>query len=153
MADEKDKDSSNKARGSSAPSRFKGLHLVPRGTKSTQVPLQPPPDPSVPVWRIDVDTMRYIDANDAAVKMFGYPREELLQKTIFDIIAPEHQAALKQHLTHRRDTGEVGEWICRRKDGSRFGFKVRYQDEEVSGSTISFRYASEVREISGPEKS
>jgi PAS domain S-box-containing protein len=150
MADEKQNDPTKKARRP-APSNFKGLHLVPPRGKTAKPPLQPPQDPNVPVWRIDVETMRYIEANDAAVKMFGYPREELLQKTVFDVIAPEHKAALKQHLMHRRDTGEVGEWICRRKDGSRFGFIVRYQDEDVSGTTISLRYASKVRELSGPQ--
>lgn len=32
----------------------------------------------MPMWAYDVDTLRFIDVNDAAIRHYGYSREEFL---------------------------------------------------------------------------
>jgi PAS domain S-box-containing protein len=62
---------------------------------------------------------RFTDVNQAACKMLGYQRDELLGKTIFDTIRDEDA----QRLIDTRSALLVGreitaEWMLRRKDGS-----------------------------------
>ncbi len=65
--------------------------------------------------------LRYVDANAAACRMFGHTREELLLRTIPDVLAAEDIPRLAPFL-NSMVAGEVakGEWRLRRKDGSLF---------------------------------
>ena len=97
-------------------------------------------------WTFAVDTFRFLDASDAAVELFGYSREELLTKDIYDVVAPEEHERLRAHLPERGETGDAGEWICARKNGSRFLMNVRFRNVEIHGNTVSFVYADKIRE-------
>ena len=101
---------------------------------------------SVVFWTFDVETFRFLDVNDAACALFGYSRKELLQKDIYDIVAPEEHERLRRHLPERGGSGDAGEWICARKDGSRYVISVRFNNVEIDGNIASFVYASRVRE-------
>jgi PAS domain S-box-containing protein len=93
-----------------------------------------------------VDTFRFLDASDAAIRLFGYPREELLTKDIYDVVAPEEHERLRAHLPERGDIGDAGEWICARKDGTRFLINVRFKNVAIDGNNVSFVYADRIRE-------
>jgi PAS domain S-box-containing protein len=99
------------------------------------------------LWSLDLDTYRYLSVSDAGLELLGYSREELLKMAIFDIIAPEDRERLEKHLPVRPSSGDVGEWIFKRKNGSRVGVTIRFQDTEIGGHRVSFRYATRIREI------
>jgi PAS domain S-box-containing protein len=63
---------------------------------------------------------RFTDVNQAACRLLGYEREELIGKTIFDIIPPEDFERLKAVRTELLVPGTVSksEWALRRKDGT-----------------------------------
>ena len=65
--------------------------------------------------------LRYVDANPAACKMFGYAREELLARRIPDVLHAEEIPRLAAFM-ESMIAGEVSksEWRFRRKDGSLF---------------------------------
>jgi PAS domain S-box-containing protein len=98
-------------------------------------------------WTFDIDSYRFLDASDATIELFGYGREELLKLDIYDIVAPEEHERLRQHLPERGETGTAGEWICARKDGSRFTMNVRFKNVEINGNIVSFVYADRVRDV------
>ncbi|MEP7083229.1 MAG: chemotaxis protein CheB [Betaproteobacteria bacterium] len=74
----------------------------------------------LPKWAVDLETVRFVDVNAAAVVQYGYSREEFLRMNMLDIRAPEAAAALQralaeppnrpsehEHTRHRRKNGEV----------------------------------------------
>jgi PAS domain S-box-containing protein len=69
---------------------------------------------------------RYTDVNGVACRMLGYTREELLGKTIADVIVPEDVERLARTKDHLLEGGvlTVSEWEMRRKDGSRLSTEV-----------------------------
>lgn len=61
----------------------------------------------------------FTEVNTAGGRMVGYPREELVGRSIRDLVVPEElsrQAALKTRLLE--GATEVSEWQMRRKDGT-----------------------------------
>ena len=61
----------------------------------------------------------YVDVNTAGHKMLGYTRDEILSRTIADVIAPEEVSRIAPEVG-RFAEGQVArsEWRFRRKDGS-----------------------------------
>ena len=47
-----------------------------------------------PMWLLDAETRAFLDVNQAAIKHYGYSREEFLKKTADEIIADEEITAL-----------------------------------------------------------
>jgi PAS domain S-box-containing protein len=58
----------------------------------------------LPYWIYDEETLRFLDVNDEAVRMYGYTREEFAKMTLLDIRPPEEAALLLDDIvTVRRD--------------------------------------------------
>jgi two-component system CheB/CheR fusion protein len=61
---------------------------------------------------------RYVDVNEAACRMLGYPRDELLSMPFFAQVHPEDLPAGEQHFADLARTGRAsGETRFNRKDG------------------------------------
>jgi PAS domain S-box-containing protein len=73
-----------------------------------------------PMWVYDLDTLRFLAVNDAAIHHYGYSREEFLGMTIKEIRPPEDIPALLDMI--QRSTGKglgmSGVWRHRKKDRS-----------------------------------
>ncbi|HYC93546.1 MAG TPA: PAS domain S-box protein [Thermoanaerobaculia bacterium] len=73
----------------------------------------------LPMWVYDYDSLRFTDVNDAAVRHYGYTRNEFLRLTIRDIRPPEELPAMEEavrkaeprrgpvHFRHRKKDGTV----------------------------------------------
>ena len=63
---------------------------------------------------------RFTDVNQAACRLLDYERDELVGKTIFDVIPPEDAARLRAVRAELLDPTKVNkaDWTMRRKDGS-----------------------------------
>jgi PAS domain S-box-containing protein len=73
-----------------------------------------------PMWIFDCETLRFLEVNDAAVKNYGYSREEFLAMTVRDI-RPEDEVPAFLELVKQRWDGYSkvpGVWRHRLKDGS-----------------------------------
>ncbi|MBK9026101.1 MAG: PAS domain S-box protein [Saprospiraceae bacterium] len=57
----------------------------------------------VPMWTVDVESLRYIDVNTAAIKHYGYTREEFLSMRATEIRPPEE---LQKYLDHVKNTND-----------------------------------------------
>lgn len=73
----------------------------------------------LPMWIYDLETLRFLAVNDAAVAHYGYSREEFLSMTIRDIRPAEDVPGLLTHLKQGKDgLNTAGIWRHRGKDGS-----------------------------------
>jgi PAS domain S-box-containing protein len=73
----------------------------------------------LPMWIFDAATLRFLAVNEAAVRRYGYTREEFLARTIRDIRPPEELDRLAANLAARGPGLEdSGPWLHQWKDGS-----------------------------------
>ena len=86
-------------------------------------------DGPMPMWLFDVDTLRIIAVNDAAVRAYGYSRDEFLAMTIRELRRPDDTPADLGRMPRTGD-GLVlrGPYRHRRRDGSLLDAEVHVQD-------------------------
>jgi PAS domain S-box-containing protein len=112
----------------------------------------------VPTWVVDSDTQRFIAVNEAAVRNYGWSREEFLAMTIFELWLPEDQERLRALFVERRSQPSPtppyrGQWRHRRKNGEILDIvgesrPIRFEGRECRIATavdISDRLAAEAR--------
>lgn len=90
------------------------------------------------MWVYDPRDGRFLEVNDAAVRQYGYTREEFLNMTIFDIRPPQEAARLRKlHTTLIPDRNwEAGEWQHRRKDGSMLDVDIHKSSLRLDGRVV-----------------
>ena len=54
------------------------------------------------MWIYDLETLRFLEVNEAAVKHYGYSRAEFLRMRLSDIHPKEDVARLKVHVQAKR---------------------------------------------------
>ena len=91
------------------------------------------------------DDGRILDGNAAALRTYGYTREELLSLTIEDLRAPETRALTPEQLDAADKEGLRFETIHRRKDGSTFPVEVNSDGASLDGVRLLM---SVIRDIS-----
>ncbi|HEY0669900.1 MAG TPA: PAS domain S-box protein [Sphingobacteriaceae bacterium] len=67
----------------------------------------------LPQWVFDVDSLQFLDVNEAAIKHYGYSREEFLQMTIKDIRPLEDIGILQATLDSSKKTGSFNPTVVR----------------------------------------
>lgn len=91
-----------------------------------------------PMWIFDLETLRFLAVNNAAVTKYGYSRDEFLAMTIADIRPDEDQPALKEKIaTLVKGRNEVGVWRHRLKSG-----EIIYAD--ITGHTLTHEGRSSI---------
>jgi diguanylate cyclase (GGDEF)-like protein/PAS domain S-box-containing protein len=90
----------------------------------------------LPMWVYDRETLRFIAVNEAAVRRYGFSKDEFLKLTIADIRPPEEVPRMHETLAalHDRDSNRI--FRHRRKDGTNFDAEIT-SFEFVSGGRRS----------------
>jgi PAS domain S-box-containing protein len=100
-----------------------------------------------PMWLYDVDTLQFLEVNDAAVHYYGYSHEEFLSMTIKDIRPEEDHQALMNHLqrTVEHDGfNEAGAWRHRKKNGEMIEVEIISHTLEFNGHNAKMVLATEI---------
>ena len=84
-----------------------------------------------PMWIFDVETLRFLAVNDAAVAAYGWTGEEFLAMTIADIRPEEDVEALRRDVGREGELRTTGVWRHLHRDGSE-------HDVSVSSSPVAF---------------
>jgi PAS domain S-box-containing protein len=75
-----------------------------------------------PVWVFDLETLAFLEVNEAAIQHYGYSRKEFLAMTISEIRPPEKNGQNKSAVPDAAGQGLV--WRHRRKNGSLIDVEV-----------------------------
>src|SRR5438552_14710507 len=77
------------------------------------------------MWVFDLETLRFLDVNDAAVEKYGYSRSEFLSMTREDIGLQGDDPRLREALRVLKPNDRmIGLWRHRKKDGTTFDVEV-----------------------------
>ena len=99
------------------------------------------------------DDGRILEANAAAMKAYGYSRDELLALTIADLRAPETQALTADLMAQADAGGILFETIHRRKDGATFPVEVSSQGATLGGVRTLISVVRDITERKQAEES
>jgi PAS domain S-box-containing protein len=86
-----------------------------------------------PMWIFDVDTLAFLAVNEAAVQHYGWTREEFLDMTIMDLLAPDDVSSLPTPGEHGTLRGEVALAHHQRRDGARVDVEIVSHELELNG--------------------
>ncbi|MGH8401399.1 MAG: ATP-binding protein [Gammaproteobacteria bacterium] len=100
-----------------------------------------------PMWVYERRTGRFLEVNRAAIKRYGYSREEFMRMTLYDIRPPEDRARLTRQM-HETDAGqdfrEAGDWRHLTKDGLLLDVELHVSPAEMQGVDASLALVHDI---------
>ena len=102
----------------------------------------------LPAWVFDLETLKFLAVNEAAVSSYGYSREEFLAMTIDDIRPQEDVAALRAAVARTVAGGGAagGIWRHRKKDGTVIEVEVTAHPLAYGGRRAELVLAQDITE-------
>ena len=103
----------------------------------------------LPSWVYDVETLKILAVNEAAVRQYGYSREEWLGMTIEDYRPPEDVRRLRDFLYTIRDVPEgvcQGPWRHRKKDGTVVDVEIAFHALTYDGRAARLALVNDITE-------
>lgn len=101
----------------------------------------------LPTWVIDRETLRFLEVNEAAVRVYGYSQEEFKSMTILDFRADDEKIRMLNYLKdHSGDGLYRGQWRHRKKDGKTIEVETTVHELEYSGKRVRLIVAQDVSE-------
>jgi PAS domain S-box-containing protein len=86
-----------------------------------------------PMWVYDEETFKFLAVNDAAVRHYGYSREEFLSMKVTGIRPPEEVPRWLEYFENRPDPYTGGLWRHRKKDGTEILVESMARSLEFAG--------------------
>jgi PAS domain S-box-containing protein len=108
----------------------------------------------LPMWIYDLETLSFLEINDAAISHYGYRREEFLSMTIADIRPTADKPALLANIAHATDHAidNAGVWRHRKKDGSMIDVEITSHVLDYSGRRAELVLVFDITERKATEK-
>lgn len=95
---------------------------------------------------VDIETQQILDANEAAVQLYGYSREEFLALRITDVSADPAATLASIKATKLRQIEYVPLRYYLRKDGTKFPVELSARTFELSGRIVIFAAFRDITE-------
>lgn len=100
-----------------------------------------------PMWVYDLETLAFLEVNNAAVEHYGYSRDEFLSMRLTDIRPAEDVPHLLDHLQHERPTLQhSGEWRHKLKNGQIIDVEITSHTLEFAGRKAALVVAQDITE-------
>jgi hypothetical protein len=100
---------------------------------------------SLPQWCSDAESTLLVDANDAALRMWGYDRDQFIGMPATRLLC-EEELPKQMEVAKRNVWGETGPWKCRRNDETLFYLTVRWHRAMYRGHLCDCVYVVTVGE-------
>ncbi|MEO6980548.1 MAG: PAS domain S-box protein, partial [Mucilaginibacter sp.] len=80
----------------------------------------------LPMWLFDIESLQFLDVNEAATKHYGYSKEEFLAKTIKDIRPPEYAEGIEYVVKLNMENARFlhNNTIHQKKNGEKINVKI-----------------------------
>ncbi len=99
----------------------------------------------IPMWVFDVETLRFLAVNKAAIRHYGYSHSEFLNMSSVDIRPAEEQARYKSVASlDPKGIRNSGVWKHRRKDGSIIEVVISSHELTFSGRRARMVVANDI---------
>ena len=107
----------------------------------------------VPMWAYDAATLRFLAVNDAAIRSYGFTREEFLAMTLADV-RPAEDVPRLMNVTRDLPPGyhRTGEWRHRRKNGSFFPVEITSHSIDFGGRPARLVLITDITERRAAEE-
>ena len=89
-------------------------------------------DSQDPTWIYDLETLRFLEVNDAAVRDYGYSRAEFLQLTVLDIRPAGDVIRFLRSWQHPHESQE-DRWVHVGKNGIPFAVLITSREMVFEG--------------------
>lgn len=95
-----------------------------------------------PMWVFDLETLQFLEVNDAAVSHYGYSRDEFLAMSLMDLRAPEQGQPVGHSAWDTESQALV--WAHCRKNGERMDMEVVWSPLAFRGRLAALALATDV---------
>ena len=102
----------------------------------------------IPMWVCDLETLAFLEVNDAAIRHYGYSREEFLAMTTKDIRPPEDVPRMMVDLAARGGADDPAPrmWRHLKKDGTLFEVEITAGRIYLAGRPAALIVANDISE-------
>lgn len=101
----------------------------------------------LPMWIYDLETLKFLKVNDAAVRHYGYSNDEFMSMTIKDIRPPADVPGLLENIAHVTEgLDEAGGWRHYKKDGTLIQVEIVSHTVIFDGRRAELVLANDVTE-------
>jgi PAS domain S-box-containing protein len=81
-----------------------------------------------PMWVYHIETLRFLEVNDAAIRQYGYSHDEFMAMTVKDLIPPEVLPAYMENIGKVQEEKQSVPRLARKKDGTVIEVQVSTRD-------------------------
>lgn len=100
-----------------------------------------------PMWVYELETLKFLAVNDAAINHYGFSEAEFLSMTIKDIRPPEDiPMVLNQFSENQPELMKTGSWRHKKKDGSIIYVEINSHQLNFDGKRARLVLANDVTE-------
>jgi two-component system, cell cycle sensor histidine kinase and response regulator CckA len=101
----------------------------------------------LPTWLFDLDTLKFLRVNEAAVRMYGYSAEEFSNMSILDIRPESQREEARSYVkTLEAEYEEHGFWLHQAKDGQIYEVELNSHELTYAGKRVRLVVAQDVSE-------
>ena len=99
-----------------------------------------------PMWVVDLETLRFLEVNDAAVRRYGYPRAEFLTMRLTQIRPPDEVPRVVDDLADETGIRQFGMWKHRCKDGQLVTVEIHAEPVDFAGRPAMLVLSQDITE-------
>jgi PAS domain S-box-containing protein len=81
-----------------------------------------------PMWVFNTETLRFLEVNDAAIRQYGYSRDEFIAMTVKELLPPGDIPASMELMGAVREDKQSAPGLLRKKDGTVIEVQVSTRD-------------------------
>jgi PAS domain S-box-containing protein len=101
----------------------------------------------LPMWVFDIETLRFLQVNEAATKQYGFSENDFRRMTFRDIRPDGDEPSFAKHVEEwKQDGRHHGQWRHKRRDGKSFEVDVVSHKLEYAGRAVRLVVAQDVSE-------